>query len=82
MSAVEGRWTVYVCTGCEMPTGRHKDCDAAREATPVVPVDDAAVERAEVAAAKILAPYSKELTPDIVAQQIVEAVLRAAGETP
>jgi hypothetical protein len=43
---LEGRWTIFVCTGCGGATGRHNACDALREATPVVPVDDAAVERA------------------------------------
>jgi hypothetical protein len=34
------RWTIYVCTGCGLATGRHKDCDAKREAVEVVPASD------------------------------------------
>jgi hypothetical protein len=43
---MKGAWSIYVCTGCGGATGRHNACDAIREQTPVVPCDDAAVERA------------------------------------
>lgn len=35
------RWTIYVCAGCGLATGRHKDCDAQREAVEVVPAESA-----------------------------------------
>lgn len=69
---LEGRWTIFVCTGCGEATGRHKACDAKREATPVVPVDDAAVERAMNALAGDEDPEHFRL--------IVEQVFEAAGE--
>lgn len=43
--ALEGRWHVFVCTGCGECTGRHQACDAERRKTPVVPCDPEAVER-------------------------------------
>lgn len=70
---IEGRWTIFVCTGCGEATGRHKGCDALREATPVVPCDEAAVERAVRALANrgVLSHH-----------EVAEIVLRAAGEQP
>lgn len=39
MAEVE-RWTIFVCTACGQATGRHKDCDAKREAVEVVPAEE------------------------------------------
>lgn len=74
---LDGRWTVFVCTGCESPTGRHKDCDAVREATPVVPCDPAAVERA----ASALLEANQDFSGDY-AYEMAELALRAAGSKP
>lgn len=74
---VEGRWTVFVCTGCGECTGRHNACDAKREATPVVPCDEAAIERAMPALAATDSDYRYVSKADLRAA-VVE-VLRAAG---
>lgn len=86
---LEGRWHVFVCSGCGECTGRHGACDALRVRTPVVPVDDAAVERAAEAL------FGNGILDEIAAssdgdgrdcwddaESIVKAVLRAAGEQP
>lgn len=80
---MEGCWTVYVCTGCGLPTGRHKDCDALREAVPVVPCDDAAVDRAAYALACLGncgLPWAEIREQDREGWRArAQAVLRAAG---
>lgn len=76
MAEIEGRWEIFVCTGCGGATGRHAECDALRERTPVVPCDDAAVERA---ARAVVDNYSYDDDDPNWARDLAEAVLRAAG---
>ena len=73
----EGRWTIWASATCD------RDCilkcaDAvlSLSATPVVPCDDAAVERAGAVLNRMFG------WTDTYAQHIAETVLRAAGETP
>lgn len=73
LATTVGRWNIFVCEACGEPTGRHKDCEGARRtATEVVPVDEAAIERAAAALVDQGVLSHRE---------IVERVLRAAGET-
>jgi hypothetical protein len=79
---VEGRWTIFVCTGCGGATGRHEKCDAVREAVPVVPCDDAAVGYAARCLYERLGSGDPPDSPEAWADWVVdtaEAVLRAAG---
>ena len=72
--AAQGRWTVFVCDACGEATGRHKDCDNAhRTATPVVPFDDAAIERAAKALER------GWVVPEL-SYALAFAALQAAGE--
>jgi hypothetical protein len=75
---MRGRWDVFVCTGCGECTGRHAACDAVREKTPVVPCDDAAVERAALA----IAQEAGHASTASYARRLAAAALRAAGEDP
>lgn len=73
LATTVGRWNIFVCEACGEPTGRHKDCEGAkRTATEVVPVDEAAIERAVEALRGLGFPNG---------QPIAEAVLHAAGES-
>lgn len=69
---IEGRWIIFVCAGCGGATGRHQDCDANREATPVVPCDAAALDRAAHALAE-----AQKSRPS--ARDLAEVALRAAA---
>jgi hypothetical protein len=78
--ALEGRWIIFVCTGCGEATGRHQACDAKREATPVVPVDEAAVERVAQAIYEAGRGDWQGFRDAQRAREVAEFVLRAAGE--
>lgn len=60
------RWTIYVCTGCGKATGRHKDCDALREAVEVVPAIELAAAEALIASQReeIKHMQAAKVTPD------------------
>jgi hypothetical protein len=78
-----GRWHIFVCEACGEATGRHKDCDNARRAaTEVVPVDEAAIERAARALhrARGLSDGSFGTDGYCECREFAEAALRAAGK--
>ena len=68
---MEGRWTIWKA-GLKCKAIAGPNCDG----VPVVPCDDAAIERAERAVMAL--PEWDVGDP----RQVAEAVLRAAGETP
>lgn len=81
MSAVEGRWTIMLCKDCGQRAHYQDRCPKDRRRVwtemvemPVVPCDDAAVERGVDSFAGIMT-----VSDERVRRAIVVAVLQAAG---
>lgn len=85
---MEGRWTIKVVEDVWSQGGRMavvaSGPNPGREPVPVVPCDDAAIERVVLALWKSRANMRDWRLEDERKQftRIAEAVLRAAGETP
>jgi len=82
---MEGRWTIYQCPATGR-VGLHDsfrtcDCPAPFKAVPVVPCDDAALERGAEALIRIAKRWGMGDWQPTGARELAAEVLRAAGET-
>jgi hypothetical protein len=71
---MEGRWTIYRDGAAQVVVGPDADGEV-----PVVPCDDAAIERGVNA---LRDRYGRDWKPERQAREDVLVILRAAGEAP